>query len=145
MGGTITPFPGTTAAHQPCSPILETPCEHRQVTAGGRVVCRKAPKSDAEVSPALCASCPATLVGCEHLRFTLRKHAPVPIVVRYAGGRTEVWDDVPPAMRFERAACALRREPIGGPADCAGCALRVAVPVAMAMEEQHQSVAARGA
>jgi len=143
MGGTITPFPGATASHRPRSLVPQAPCEHRQVTADGRIVCRKVARGDAEVSPALCASCPAALAGCEHLRFTLRKYAPVPIVVRYGGGRTEVWGDAPPAMRFERAACALRREPIGSPADCAGCALRATVPAVAAAQRQRQSAAAR--
>jgi len=143
MGGTITPFPGVVSAHQPQSSTLPAPCPHRHVTADGRIACQKVPQGDAEVSPALCAACPAALVSCQHLRFTLRKHAPVPIVVRYAGGRTEVWDDVPPAMRFARAACALRREPINCPADCAGCGLRMAVSVVTAVQERRQSLAAR--
>ena len=127
MGGTITPFPGTARSHQPRPLIPENHCEHRQVTADGRVICRKVGRGDAEVSVALCAACPAALIQCPHLRFTLRKHAPMPIVVRYAGGRTEVWDDMPPSMRFERAACALCRDAINTPADCAGCTLRAAV------------------
>lgn len=140
MGRIITPFPGT-KAHQTRIPVSGRPCEHRQVTGDGRVVCGKAPKGDTEVSPTLCASCPATLVDCKHLRYTLRKHAPVPIVVRYAGGRTEVWDDVPPAMRFARAACVLRREAICGPADCAGCTLRMALPTVTAMEDPRRTAA----
>jgi len=139
MGGTITPFP--TTAHQPHPPATTNPCEHRQVTGDGRVICRKIGTGDAEVSAELCASCPAAVIGCAHLRFTLRKHAPVPIVVRYAGGRTEVWDDVPPTMRLDRAACVLRREPISCPADCAGCGLRMAVPIVTVVQERRQRVA----
>ncbi|MBU1751475.1 MAG: hypothetical protein KKA73_27665 [Chloroflexi bacterium] len=163
MTGTITPFPGVTAPHQPTPPAPTIPCPHRQVTADGRVVCQKVPThspQDAvrarrdgpvEVSPALCAACPVTQIGCQHLRFTLRKYEPVPITVRYAGGRVEIWDDEPPAMRLTRAACGLRREPIASPADCAGCTLRLvlsgaeglASPLAAAPEEQRRAVSAR--
>jgi hypothetical protein len=145
MSGTITPFPGTTTIPQPQPrpPAPQAPCEHRQVTADGRVACSKVPRGDAEVTPALCATCPATLIDCQHLRFTLRKHAPVPIVVRHAGGRTEVWDNIPPAMCFAHAACVLRREAVGSPADCAGCTLRMAIPAAPATDKQRRSVATR--
>lgn len=128
MGGSIHPFPTTRvtrpreARRQPAEDV----CTQCKVLADGRVVCGKVGRGQrhAEVSPALCATCPAKMVNCKHLRYTLRKDEPVPIVVRYAGGRTEVWDDVPPSMKFSQAACALRREPIQSPADCAGCVLR---------------------
>ncbi|MBU0492990.1 MAG: hypothetical protein KKA73_09440 [Chloroflexi bacterium] len=141
MGGNIMPFPGARAVHTR-QPATESPCEQRQVTADGRVVCRKVGQGDAEVTPDLCAACPTTVIGCQHLRFTLTKHAPVPIVVRYAGGRTEVWDDIPPSMRLARGACVLRREAVNGPADCAGCALRRAIP-AMIGDAAQPVVAAR--
>ena len=141
MGGTITPFPGAAKSHQPRPLIPESHCEHRQVTTDGRVVCRKVGRGDTEVSVALCTACPAALIQCSHLRFTLRKHAPPPIVVRYAGGRTEVWDDMPPSMHFERAACALCRDAIHTPADCAGCTLRAAVPAEPAVAEPRRKVA----
>lgn len=123
MSARIHPFPATrVTSRQPA----EDACAQRQVLADGRVICGKVGRGNAEVSPALCAACPARLVNCQHLRYTLRKDEPVAIVVRYAGGRTEVWDDVPPSMKFAKSACALRREPIQSPADCAGCALRLA-------------------
>lgn len=125
MGGSIHPFPATRVTSRQSAEVVraQDACDQRKVLADGRVVCGKVGRGNAEVSPALCAACPASLVGCKHLRYTLHKHEPVPIVVRYAGGRTEVWDDVPPSMQFSQAACALRREPIQSPADCAGCAL----------------------
>ena len=122
MGGSIHPFPATRVTHHHPA---EDVSPQRQVLADGRVTCGKVGRGSTEVSPALCASCPSRMVSCQHLRYTLRKHEPVAIVVRYAGGRTEVWDDVPPSMKFSPAACALRREPVQSPADCAGCALRL--------------------
>jgi hypothetical protein len=106
-------------------PIPAAPCEHQQITADGRVVCRKVGQGNTEVAVALCATCPAALVRCPHLRFTLRQHAPAPMLVRCPGGRVEAWDDLPPVLRFERAYCALRRGAISSPADCAGCMLRL--------------------
>jgi len=128
MGGSIHPFPAprvTRPREARCQPAAEV-CAQRKVLADGRVVCGKVGRGNVEVSPALCATCPARMVNCKHLRYTLRKDEPVPIVVRYAGGRTEVWDDLPPSIKFSRAACVLRREPIQSPADCAGCVLRQA-------------------
>ncbi len=127
MGGSIHPFPVARVTNrQPVGDRQAEVCAQRQVLADGRVVCDKVGRGNAEVSPALCATCPAAQVNCQHLRYTLRKDEPVPIVVRYAGGRTEVWDDLPPSIKFSQAACALRREPITSPADCAGCPLRLA-------------------
>jgi hypothetical protein len=138
----IIPFPGVAKPHQPRPLVPETPCEHRQEIAGGRVICRKVAQGDAGVSATLCDTCPAALVQCPHLQFTLRRHAPAPIVVRHPDGRTEAWDDLPPAMRFEGATCALYREAINTPADCAGCTLRGAVP---AVEELRRRGSGRPA
>lgn len=127
MGGSIHPFPTARVKNRQLAEDRPADvCAQRQVLADGRVVCGKVGRGNAEVSPGLCATCPAAQVNCQHLRYTLRKDEPVPIVVRYAGGRTEVWDDLPPSIKFSQAACALRREPITSPADCAGCALRLA-------------------
>jgi hypothetical protein len=103
-----------------------SPCEHRTVSKGGRIVCAKIVDGDNEVSPNLCRTCPCKAVNCAHLRFSLRQTSPSPLIVRY-NGRTEVWDDDPPELLFEHAACAARVVPIHGPRACAGCALRQAL------------------
>jgi hypothetical protein len=100
-------------------------CEHRSVAADGRIVCAKITSGDNEVSPNLCRNCPAKTIGCHHLRFSLQKSSPSAIVVRYAGGRTEVWNDEPPSISFLHAACAAKVAPIAGPKECAACSLRV--------------------
>ncbi|MBU0491707.1 MAG: hypothetical protein KKA73_17220 [Chloroflexi bacterium] len=142
MGGTITPFPGNANIRTPQPRAMpESVCQNRQVSADGRIVCRKVAKGDAEVSPALCATCPAARIGCDHLRFTLRKHEPVPIIVRYAGGRTEVWDDGEPAMCFTHAACTLCRQAIDGPTACAGCTLRTTLPAVAAIGQSQRAIA----
>jgi len=98
-------------------------CEHRSVAADGRIVCAKITLGDNEVSPNLCRDCPAKAITCDHLRFSLQKSSPSAIVVRYAGGRTEVWNDEPPSVSFLRAACATRVAPISNPKECAACSL----------------------
>lgn len=101
-------------------------CEHRSVAQDGRIVCRKIAWGENQVSPALCRACPFQAVGCAHLRFSLRHTAPSPLVVRF-NGRTEVWNDDPPALHFEQAACALQVAPVHSPRACAGCPWRQAV------------------
>ena len=98
-------------------------CEHRSVAADGRIVCRKILWGENRVSPALCRACPSQAVNCTHLRFSLRHTSPSPLLVRF-NGRTEVWNDAPPALQFEQAACALQVAPLSSPRACAGCALR---------------------
>jgi len=99
-------------------------CPQRGVADDGRVVCTKISRGDNEVSPALCAACPAAQINCQHLRFTLEKSLASSIIVHYGNGKTEVWDDRPPALRFNRAACLARVVPIVSGKDCAaGCAL----------------------
>ncbi|MGD8627408.1 MAG: hypothetical protein PVF47_16085 [Anaerolineae bacterium] len=98
-------------------------CEHRTVSKDGRILCKKIVEGDNEVSPNVCRDCPMRAVNCEHLRFSLRLSSPSPLTVRF-NGRTEIWDDGPPALAFERAACAARVVPIHGPRACAGCTLR---------------------
>jgi hypothetical protein len=101
-------------------------CEHRSVATDGRIVCAKITLGDNEVSPNLCRDCPAKSVACQHLHFSLQKSTPSAIVVRYAGGRTEVWNEESPSISFLHAACAARVAPITSPKECAACSLRPA-------------------
>jgi hypothetical protein len=101
-------------------------CEHRTVSKDGRIVCRRIVEGDNEVSPKVCFSCPFKAVNCSHLRFSLCQTSPTPITVRY-NGRVEIWDDEPPELRFERAACAKKKIPILDARSCAGCPLRQAL------------------
>jgi hypothetical protein len=105
-----------------------SPCEHRAVSRDGRIVCHKIVEGDDEVSPNVCRTCPLKAVNCAHLCFSLRQTSPSPLVVRF-NGRTEVWDDEPPEIRFEQAACAVKVMPIAHPKQCVGCALRQPVQV----------------
>jgi len=98
-------------------------CENRTVSKDGRIICSKIVEGDNEVSPNVCRECPFRAVDCAHLRFSLRMEAASPLTVRY-NGRTEVWDDGPPELSFERAACGLKVMPIYGPRSCSACALR---------------------
>ena len=100
-------------------------CEHRSVAADGRIVCAKITLGDNEVSPNLCRDCPAKTIACQNLRFSLQKSSPSAIVVRYANGRTEVWNDELPSVSFHRAACAARVSPITSPKECAACSQRL--------------------
>jgi hypothetical protein len=100
-------------------------CEHRSVAADGRIFCAKITLGDNEVSPNLCRDCPAKTIACQHLRFSLQKSSPSAIVVRYAGGRTEVWNDEAPSISFLRAACVAKVAPITSPRECAACSLRL--------------------
>ena len=101
-----------------------TVCENRSVDKDGRIICQKISDGDREVSPNLCRDCPAKQAGCDHLRFTLSKTAPSPIVVRYATGRVEVWNNDPPSLRFQRAASSARVSPVHSAAQCLSCSLR---------------------
>ena len=100
-----------------------SPCEHRTVSKDGRIVCGKIVEGDNNVSPNTCRACPFKAVNCTHLRFSLRQTSPSPLIVRF-NGRTEIWDDDPPQLSFERAACAAKVAPIDQPQACAGCTLR---------------------
>ena len=100
-------------------------CEYRSVAADGRIICAKVTLGDNEVSPNLCRDCPAKTIACRHLCFSLQKFSPSAIVVRYANGRSEVWNDEPPSVSFLRAACAARVAPIASPKECAACSLRL--------------------
>lgn len=100
-----------------------SPCRHRTVSKDGRIVCRKIAEGDNNVSPDLCRTCPAKASNCAHLRFSLRKTSPSRLVVRY-NGRSEVWDDEPPEIHFQQAACAVQVLTIKSTRVCLGCALR---------------------
>lgn len=100
-----------------------SPCEHRTVSKAGRIICAKIADGDNVVSPDICCTCPVKVVNCTQLRFTLRQISPSPLIVRF-NGRTEVWDDDPPEVRFEQAACGARVMPVEHPRVCAGCTLR---------------------
>lgn len=127
--------------------VLGVSCEHRTVSKDGRIVCRKIATGDNEVSPNICRTCPFKAVRCEHLRFSLRKTEPCRLIVRF-NGRTEIWDDEPPDVRFEQAACAAKVLPIQHPKQCVGCALRQPVAVgsgAVPAGPPRRSVASHGA
>ncbi|MEJ2209971.1 MAG: hypothetical protein P8129_13145 [Anaerolineae bacterium] len=118
-------------------------CEHRSVSKDGRIICQKIVDGDPEVSPNVCRDCPYLTVNCSHLRFSLRLSSPSPLVVRF-NGRTEVWDDGPARLTFERAACAERVIPIHGPRACAECPLRQPLPDAAAEPPARRPAAAAG-
>jgi hypothetical protein len=101
-------------------------CQHRTVSKDGRIVCAKIVEGDNQVSPNVCRTCPFKAVNCTHLCFSLRQTSPSPLVVRY-NGRTEIWDDGPPELGFEHAACAAKVTPIDHPRVCMGCPLRQAI------------------
>ena len=98
-------------------------CEHRTVSKDGRIICSKIVDGENEVTPNLCRACPFKAVNCRHLRFSLRQITPSPLIVRY-NGHTEIWNDDPPELRFERAACAARVIPVESPRACLGCSMR---------------------
>ncbi|MFN2166805.1 MAG: hypothetical protein ACK2U9_11165 [Anaerolineae bacterium] len=112
-------------------------CEHRTVSRDGRIVCRKIVAGDNEVSPNVCRTCPFKAVRCGHLRFSLRQTEPCRLVVRF-NGRTEIWDDDPPEVRFEQAACAAKVMPLQHPKQCVGCALRQPVGAGTGHVPSHQ-------
>ena len=124
--------PGAFAGGQTQSLSL---CENRTVSKDGRIVCSKIVEGDNEVSPNVCRECPFRAVDCSHLRFSLRLEAGSPLIVRY-NGRTEVWDDGPAELCFERAACSIKVMPVYEPRSCAGCALRK--PVGLKADQPRQ-------
>jgi hypothetical protein len=100
-----------------------SPCEHRTVSKSGRIICKKIVEGENEVSPNVCRTCPVKSIHCKNLRFTLRQITPSPLLVRY-NGRTEIWDDDPPEVQLEQAACTAKVMPIEDARTCAQCALR---------------------
>jgi hypothetical protein len=124
--------PGSSTGGHPQSLSL---CENRTVSKDGRIICSKIIEGDNEVSPNTCRDCPFRAVDCSHLRFSLRMEAASPLVVRY-NGRTEVWDDGPAELSFERAACSAKVMPVYGPRSCTGCVLRQ--PMGLKTEQPRQ-------
>jgi len=122
-----------------------SPCEHRTVSKDGRIICAKIVEGEDGISPNLCQRCPFKAVNCAHLRFSLRQTTPRPLVVRH-NGRTEIWDDDPPEVRCEQAACTARVVPIDDARACAHCSLRQPVAVAaQAAAHDRRPRAAAGA
>ena len=101
-------------------------CEHRTVSKQGKIVCKKIMQGENEVSPDVCRTCPSKSVNCGHLRFSLEQTTPSPLIVRF-NGRTEIWDDDPPELRFDQAACSEKVMPIYSPKQCMSCPLRKAI------------------
>ena len=118
-------------------------CEHRTVSKDGRIVCQRIVEGDPEVSPNVCRDCPFKAVNCAHLKFSLRQISPSPLIVRF-NGRTEVWDDDPPELRFERAACIAKVMPIHSPRACAECALRRPLQAPVERPARRRKVAGAG-
>jgi hypothetical protein len=126
-------------------------CTHRSVASDGRIICSKIAEGDNEVSPNICRDCPARQIGCDKLRFSLKKSSPSPIVVRYGNGHSEVWNDEPARISFLRAACVAKIAPISDPRQCASCALRTAgepvleeIPLPRVVRPTHRKVARGG-
>jgi hypothetical protein len=111
-------------------------CEHRTVSKDGCIVCAKIVEGDRQVSPDVCRACPVKAINCAHLRFSLHQTSPSRLIVRY-NGRTEIWDDDPPEVKLEYAACAAQVIPIEHPRVCAGCSLRQAVETAAERPERR--------
>jgi hypothetical protein len=115
-------------------------CEHRTVSKDGRIVCVKIIEGENRVSPDVCRACPFRAINCAHLCFSLRQTSPSPLLVRF-NGRTEIWDDDPPELRFEHAACAARVVPVEQFRTCVGCSLRQ--PVQAPVEQPARRRSAR--
>jgi hypothetical protein len=131
----------------PSSPVKEThtagSCQHRTVAKDGRITCSRIVEGESEVSPNECRDCPFKAVDCSHLRFSLRQTSPSPLIVRY-NGRTEIWDDGPCSLSFERAACAAKVMPIYEPRSCADCALRRPLQAATKVPGQRPKTSSVG-
>jgi hypothetical protein len=129
--------PGTAAV--PLEPTRGlSPCQHRTVSKDGRIICSKIVEGEGEVSPNICRSCPYKQVNCAHLRFSLRQTSASPLIVRY-NGRTEVWNDGPPELRFEHAACMAKVTPVYEPRSCEGCTLHKALQPAADQPRRRRS------
>lgn len=116
------------ARKQPQAKLVQSACDHRAVSKVGRIICTKIVEGDNVVSPEICQSCPVKAINCEHLCFSLRQTSPSPLTIRF-NGRTEVWDDDPPEVRLQEAACAAKVLPVRDARTCLGCALRKPVDV----------------
>ena len=100
------------------------PCPYRLVDDEGHILCDKIKSGDREVSPNICRACPISAINCAHLRATLDHQSRPPLTVRYGNGKTQVWDDLAPAINLHTAACAAKVVPIHSPRDCAACPIR---------------------
>jgi hypothetical protein len=118
-------------------------CQHRTVAKDGRIICSRVVEGDCEVSPNVCRDCPFRSVNCTHLRFSLRQTSPSPLVVRY-NGRTEIWDDGPCELSFERAACTAKVMPVYEPRSCAGCTLHKPLQTPVKAPSRRRKAAAMG-
>ena len=118
-------------------------CEHRTVAKDGRIVCSRIVEGDSEVSPNVCRDCPYKTVNCSHLRFSLRQTSPTPLIVRY-NGRTEIWDDGPCSLSFERAACSAKVMPVYEPRSCAACTMRKPVQAPVEAPRRPREAASVG-
>jgi hypothetical protein len=118
--------PRPAEASGPCPADASGPCPHRSVSDDGRVLCEKIVDQNNAVSPQVCRDCQFRVIDCSHLRFTLSLSSTTPLMVR-CNGRTEVWDDGPPKVALDRAACVAKVSQIEHPAVCAGCSRRLPV------------------
>jgi hypothetical protein len=110
------------------------PCPYRLVDDEGHILCDKIKTGDREVSPNICRACPVSAINCAHLRATLDHQARPPLTVRYGNGKTEIWDDLAPAINLHTAACAAKVVPIHSPRDCAACPIRQPLVLAEAIQ-----------
>lgn len=118
-------------------------CQHRTVARDGRIVCSRIVEGESEVSPNVCRECPFKAVNCAHLRFSLRQESASPLVVRF-NGRTEIWDDGPDQLSFERAACSAKVIPIHEPRSCTGCTMRSPIQAVQETGRRRPVAAASG-
>ena len=135
------PLPGGAVFQEQVQSL--SPCEYRKVSKDGRIVCAQIVEGDNEVSPNVCRDCPFKAVDCGHLRFSLRQTSPNRLIVRY-NGRTEIWDDDPPDLQFERAACTAKVMPIYEPRSCAGCTLRQPLQAPVERPKRQRRVTGAG-
>ncbi len=101
------------------------PCPFRAVNGDGQILCQLIKGNDREITLDICQACPVSQINCQHLRASLDKQDSVSVTVRFVTGRTEVWNDRPPAVAIKHAACAEKAMPIYSPRDCAGCPIRL--------------------
>src|SRR5512140_3855989 len=99
------------------------PCQFRQASNDGQLVCSKISGPDREVTPEICEACPVAAIDCTHLRVSLTKTEGGSILVRFGNGRSEVWEGEPARVHMQKAACAALLVQVSGPQMCVGCAL----------------------
>ena len=99
------------------------PCPYRTAQLDGQLTCAKIGGPDREVTPDICAACPAAQISCAHLRFSLVKNAPSPLLIRWGNGKQELLEADAPKVELARGACGEQVMPVHGPATCAACPL----------------------